>query len=98
MDNSRMADGMELQRYLLNREIQFWVDEGRDATSNRIMDMAAGSSEETEEMAWQEQCLKRLNDAAWTLQEIEQRGSLHPDPSVVNIEDWRNRGPTDNDR
>jgi hypothetical protein len=41
-----MADGLELQRYLLNREIQFWVDEGRDATSNRIMDMKAGSPEE----------------------------------------------------
>jgi hypothetical protein len=84
-----MADGLELQRYLLNREIQFWVDEGRDATSNRIMDMKAGSPEETEEIARQKHCLRRLNAAAWEFAEIEGHGSLHPDANVANIEDWR---------
>lgn len=89
-----MADGLEMQRYLLNREIQFLVDEGRDATSNRIMDMKAGSLEEVREMAWQEHCLKRLNAAARELDglesPIEGRPSRHPDARVVNIEDWRN--------
>ena len=84
-----MGDGLELQRYLLNREIQFWVDEGRDETSNRIMGMAAGSPEETREKAWQEHCVKRLNEAAWELEELEGRGSQHQDADVVNIEDWR---------
>ena len=54
--------------------------------------MEAGSPEEIREMAWQKHCLRRLNASAWELEEIEGRGSLHPDADVANIEDWRNRG------
>ena len=53
------------------------------------MDMKAGSLEETEEIARQKHCLRRLNAAAWELEEIEGHGSLHPDANVANIEDWR---------
>jgi hypothetical protein len=51
----------------------------------------ADSEEAKQELAWQEHCLKRMNAAAWEREEIEGRGSHHPDADVVHIEDWRNR-------
>jgi hypothetical protein len=86
-----MADGPELQRYLLNRELEFWREEGRDRTGDRLFDLDPASPEAKKEGAWQEHCLKRLNAAAWELAELEGRGSTHPDADVVNIEEWRNR-------
>ena len=87
-------DGLELQRYLLNREVDFWLEEGRDRTGDRILDMTTGSPEEQRETAWQDYCYERYNEAAWKLEELESRiegrPSRHPDAKVVNIEDWRN--------
>lgn len=88
-----MADGLELQRYLLNREFDFWLDEGKYQATERLLQLPDGSPEAERERAWQEHCLKRLNAAAWELEEIEGRGSLHPNAPVVNIEDWRIREP-----
>jgi hypothetical protein len=84
-----MAEGLELQRYLLNREFDFWLDEGKYRAWERLLDLPEDSPEAKKERAWQEHCLKRLNAAAWELEEIE--GRPHPDAGVVNIEDWRNR-------
>jgi len=86
-----MADGLELQRYLLNREVDFWREEGRDRTGERIFNLPADSPQAKKERAWQEHCLKRLNAAARELEEVEGRGSSHKNAPVVNIEDWRNR-------
>jgi hypothetical protein len=84
-------DGLELQRYLLNREFDFWLEEGKYRARDRIFDLPDDSPEAAKERAWQEHCLKRLNAAAWELEELEGRGSLHPDAHVTNIEEWRHR-------
>ncbi|MBB5164948.1 hypothetical protein [Mycobacterium sp. AZCC_0083] len=82
-------DGIKLQRYLLNREHQLWVDEGRDRTGGRIFDLPTDCPEAALERAWQDHCLKRLNAAAWELAELE--GRTASSAEVVNIEDWRHR-------
>jgi hypothetical protein len=86
-----MGDGVELKRYLLNREIVFWTEEGRDRTGGRIVDLPADSHEAKQEHAWEEHCLKRANDAAFELTELDRGQSSIPDAEVVHIEDWRNR-------
>jgi hypothetical protein len=87
-----VGDTLEMQRCLLHRELEFWTEEGRDRAGDRIFYLRADSPEAEEERAWQEHCLKRLNAAAWELEEVEKRGSRHDDAHFVNIENWRNRG------
>ena len=86
-----MDDGVELKRYLLNREIVFWTQEGRDRTGDRVADLPTDSQEAKQERAWEEHCLKRMNAAAWELNAIGGLGSPQPDADFVHIEDWRNR-------
>ncbi len=86
-----MVDGLELHRYVLNREIDFWLEEGKYRTGDRICNLPADSPEAKNELAWQDHCLKRMNAAAWELVEVEGRGSRHADAHFANIEDWRNR-------
>jgi hypothetical protein len=86
-----MTEGLELQRHLLNRELEFWLEEGKYATADRISNLPLDSPEAENERAWQEHCLKRYQAAAWELEEVEGRGSRHRNAPVVNIEEWRNR-------
>lgn len=87
----KMADGVELKRYLLNREIVFWTEEGRDRTGDRIANLPAYGDEATQERAWEEHCLKRANAAAWELNALGAQGSPQPDADFIHLEDWRHR-------
>jgi hypothetical protein len=87
-----MADGLELQRYLLNREFDFWLEEGKYRSAERLFDLDPDNPEAEKERAWEEHCLDRQNAVAWQLEELEGRGSRHPDAEIVNIEDRRKPG------
>ena len=71
-----MADGLELRRYLLSRELEFWREEGQERTGDRIFDLRAGSPEVELETAWQERCLDRCNSVARTQAEPDRFGPL----------------------
>jgi hypothetical protein len=49
-----MADGLELQRYLLNRQFDFWLHEGKYNSAAPLFDLDPDSPEAEKERAREE--------------------------------------------